>query len=66
MELGWSERRIAWFFFGVTSFIALIALYTQALGKFTALVLTLGLIFLLLFVVERHARAKKVEPLILE
>lgn len=66
MELGWSERRIAWFFFGVTSFIALIALYTQALGKFTALVLTLGLIFLLLFVVERQARAKKVEPLILE
>lgn len=66
IELGWSERHIAWFFFGVTAVIALIALYTQALGKFTALLLTLGLIFLLLFVVERQTRAKKVKPLISE
>lgn len=59
MELGWSERRIAWFFFGVTAIIALIALNTQALGKFAALLLTLGMIFLLLFFVERQTRMKK-------
>lgn len=59
VELGWSERRIAWFFFGVTAVIALIALYTQALGKFAALLLTLVIIFLLLFIVERQTRAKK-------
>ncbi len=63
MELGWSERRVAWFFFGVTAVIALIALQTRALGKATVLFLTLGIIFLLLFVVERQTRAKETKKI---
>lgn len=53
IALGWSERRIGWFFSGVTALIALIALNTQALGKFLALLLVLGIIFALLLFVER-------------
>ncbi|MDP3957782.1 MAG: undecaprenyl/decaprenyl-phosphate alpha-N-acetylglucosaminyl 1-phosphate transferase, partial [bacterium] len=59
MELGWSERRIAWFFFGVTALIALIALNTQALGKFLALLLILGVLFSLLFFVDFKTRKKE-------
>ena len=60
MELGWSERRIAWFFFGITSVIAVIALQTRALGKVTVLLLTVSLILLLLFFVDRQTRANKI------
>ena len=59
MELGWSERRIAGFFFLVTALIAGIALYTQALGKAVALLLVLGIIFSLLLFVDRKTRLKK-------
>ncbi len=59
MTLGWSERQIAWFFFGVTGSIALIALNTQALGKFFALLLVSLLIFSLLFFVEHLIRRQK-------
>lgn len=61
MSLGWSEQSIAWFFSGITAVIAVIALNTQALGKFTALLLTLGLIFFLLFIVDRQTRGKKIK-----
>jgi hypothetical protein len=61
MELGWSERRITWFFIGVTACIALIALNTQALGKLVALLLILGIIFFLLFFVERQTRMKGIK-----
>ncbi|OGI15460.1 MAG: hypothetical protein A2878_01630 [Candidatus Moranbacteria bacterium RIFCSPHIGHO2_01_FULL_54_31] len=56
LELGWSERRIAWFFFGVTALIALIALNTQALGKLAALLLILSIVFSLLLFVDRKTR----------
>lgn len=59
LELGWSERRIAWFFFFVTSLIATIALSTQALGKFVALLLVSCIIFALLFFVDRKTRLKE-------
>lgn len=59
MSLGWSEQHIAGFFFGVTAVIAVIALNTRTLGKFTALLLMLGLIFFLLFMVDRQTRMKK-------
>ena len=57
-ELGWSETRIAWFFSFVTAVIALIALSTEALGKFVALLLVLLVIFSLLLFVERKTRIK--------
>jgi len=59
MELGWSERRIAWFFFGVTALIALIALNTQALGKFLAFLLVLGILFSILLFVDFKTRKKE-------
>lgn len=59
MELGWSERRVASFFFLVTALIAIIALNTQALGKLAALLLVLGIIFSLLFFVDRKTRTGK-------
>lgn len=61
MSLGWSERYVAWFFSGVTIVIAVIALNTQSLGKFTALLLILGMIFFLLFMVDRQTRGKKIK-----
>lgn len=59
LELGWSERRIVWFFFSVTALIALIALNTQALGKFLAILLVLCVLFSLLFFVDYKTRTKK-------
>lgn len=61
MTLGWSERRIAWVFSLVTALIAIIALNTEALGKFFALFLVLGIIFVFLFFVERKTRMNKDE-----
>lgn len=59
LELGWSERHIAWFFFGVTALIALIALNTQALGKFVAILLVLSVLFAILFFVDYKTKTKK-------
>lgn len=61
MTLGWSERQIAWFFFGVTGVIACIALNTHALGKLAALLLVFTFIFCLLFFVEHLIRKQAIE-----
>ncbi|OIP59824.1 MAG: hypothetical protein AUK19_01380 [Candidatus Moranbacteria bacterium CG2_30_45_14] len=58
LELGWSERSIAWFFFLVTALIAVIALNTQALGKFVAVFLVFCIIFALLLFVDQKTRLK--------
>ncbi|MEK9173645.1 MAG: hypothetical protein AAB845_00060, partial [Patescibacteria group bacterium] len=47
-DLGWSERRVSWFFYGVTTIIALLALSTTLLSKFIALTAILLLIFSIL------------------
>lgn len=59
LALGWSERRIAWFFFGITGIIAVIALNTETLGKFVAILLVFALLFALLFFVERETRLQQ-------
>ena len=58
-ELGWSEGHIAMVFFLVTAIIATIALSTQALGKFVAMVLVMAVVFSLLFFIERQTSGKK-------
>jgi UDP-GlcNAc:undecaprenyl-phosphate GlcNAc-1-phosphate transferase len=58
-ELGWSEGRIAWVFSLVTAVIAVIALNTQSLGKFVAILLVLAIIFSLLLFVEQKTKSKK-------
>ncbi len=55
-DLGWSERRISWFFYGVTSIIALLALSTTLLSKFIALTSILVLIFIILIYVAWKTR----------
>ncbi len=57
-NLGWSEHQIAGFFFALTTLVGLVALYTEALGKFIAFFLVFGIIFSFLFLVA-HAMNKK-------
>ena len=57
-DLGWSERRIAWFFSLLTACISMIALNTEALGKFIALLLVLSIIFALLVFVTHKTKQK--------
>ncbi len=60
-ELGWSEGHIAWFFSLFTGLIAVIALLTESVGKFVALLLILSLILLFLsFVAERTKKQKHI------
>ncbi|MEI8096535.1 MAG: MraY family glycosyltransferase [Candidatus Moraniibacteriota bacterium] len=59
LELGWSERKIASFFFFVTTLIAIISLNTQALGKFVAILLVLVLILSIILFVDQRLRLKK-------
>ncbi|MBI2439141.1 MAG: undecaprenyl/decaprenyl-phosphate alpha-N-acetylglucosaminyl 1-phosphate transferase [Candidatus Moranbacteria bacterium] len=61
LELGWSEGRVAAFFFVVTAIISLIALFTEALGKLFALAGILIVLFSLLFFVEYVVRQKRNE-----
>lgn len=55
-ELGWSEGKIAWFFFLLTGLIGLIALSTEALGKFFATIFVFGIIFFFLVFVAKKTR----------
>lgn len=64
LELGWSERQIAWFFFFVTAVIAIIALNTQALGKFVAVLLVSFIIFGLIFFVDHKTRFKNTQKVL--
>lgn len=50
-DLGWSERKVSWFFYGVTTLIALLALSTTLLSKFIALTAILTVIFIILIYV---------------
>jgi len=58
-DLGWSEGRIAWFFFFLTALIGAIALFTEALGKFIAFPLVFGMIFVFLLYVHQKAKYKQ-------
>ena len=50
-DLGWSERKISWFFYGVTALISSLALSTTLMSKFIALVLIGVVIVSVLFFV---------------
>lgn len=61
-NFGWSECQITWLFSSLTGMIAVIALFTEALGKFFALLLVLTLIFsFLLFVAQKTKRREVTE-----
>lgn len=59
LQLGWSEGQIVFFFFLVTALVSGMALMTQAFSKLVAILLTLGIIFFILFLVEYLIRRKK-------
>lgn len=58
-NLGWGESQIMWFFSLLTGIIAIIALSTQALGKFFAILLVLGVIFSFLFFVAQKTKRRE-------
>jgi len=51
-DLGWSERRISWFFYGITAIISLLALSTTLMSKFIALTLIIIVLISTLFFVS--------------
>ncbi len=53
---GWSERRIAWTFFFITVVIAILALLTEGMMKFVAILIILSAVFYVLSFVERRTR----------
>lgn len=59
-DLGWSERHVAWFFSLLTGLIAVIALSTEALGKFVAFLLILTTLFCFLLFVAHRTRKQRV------
>jgi UDP-GlcNAc:undecaprenyl-phosphate GlcNAc-1-phosphate transferase len=59
LELGWSQAKIAAYFYAVTAAIAIVALNTRIIGKAVTLVL-IGLILLVfLAIVSRKIGLKK-------
>lgn len=46
MKLGWSQRKIAFYYWGVTIVIALVALNTRALGK----IITFSMVFIVMLI----------------
>ncbi len=56
-DLGWSERRISWFFYGATGLISILALSTTLTNKFVALVLISIVIGGILFFVAWKSKA---------
>lgn len=60
MELGWSQKRIAFFFCLVTLLIALIALNTRATGKLISIALVIIVMAGVLFSVNKKISTKKI------
>ncbi|MCX6765587.1 MAG: MraY family glycosyltransferase [Candidatus Moranbacteria bacterium] len=59
VELGWSQRKITLFFYGVISAIALVALNTRAIGKMITIILVLLITVAVLIFVNRKLKAAK-------
>jgi len=58
IELGWSQKKIALYFYGFTILIAIIALNTRAVGKFFSLTLVASLIVFFLFWINQKTKIK--------
>jgi len=60
LDLGWSQKKIALFFFSVTVFIALIAVNTRAMGKIITMALVaIIMLSVLVFLNRKLAQMKK-------
>jgi UDP-GlcNAc:undecaprenyl-phosphate/decaprenyl-phosphate GlcNAc-1-phosphate transferase len=58
-DLGWSERRISWFFYGITALISFLALSTTLMSKFVAFILIICVLVGVLFFVQSASKQKK-------
>lgn len=56
LELGWSPRRIAVFFYGVTACISVIAINTRAMGKIITFSSVVVLMVLILFYMDKKLK----------
>lgn len=60
LELGWSQRKIALFFYGITIIISAVALNTRALGKLITIALVFAIMAGALVAIDRRiSRLKK-------
>ncbi len=59
MEIGWSQKKIAFFFYAITLSVAFIALNTRAMGKFVALGMVTVLMLATLIFVNQKIRVMK-------
>jgi UDP-GlcNAc:undecaprenyl-phosphate GlcNAc-1-phosphate transferase len=61
LELGWSQKRIAFFFYLITGIIVLISINTGSLGKITAIFSVFLLAFTAMFIIDAKLSKEKNE-----
>jgi UDP-GlcNAc:undecaprenyl-phosphate/decaprenyl-phosphate GlcNAc-1-phosphate transferase len=59
IKLGWSQKKVALFFYAVTIIIAAIALNTRAIGKLVTIMLVIFVMVVALMIVDQKIKAKQ-------
>ncbi|GBE16792.1 putative undecaprenyl-phosphate N-acetylglucosaminyl 1-phosphate transferase [bacterium BMS3Abin15] len=59
MKLGWSQKKIALFFYVITILIAIVALNTRAMGKSITIILVVAIMIGVILVVNKKIAAKE-------
>lgn len=59
MKLGWSQKKIALFFYTVTIFIAIVALNTRAMGKSITIILVVVIMISVILIVNKKIAAQE-------
>lgn len=58
LELGWSQKKVAFYFYGVTILIAIVALNTRFIGKTVTLLIAIVIAVVFLLVISRKIPSK--------
>jgi UDP-GlcNAc:undecaprenyl-phosphate GlcNAc-1-phosphate transferase len=58
LDLGWSQKKVAWFYYIFTAIIAIIALNTRVIGKSITIVLVLVFMVIIYFTIRKKCRKK--------
>lgn len=56
LEIGWPPQKIAWFFYGVTFLIAIVAMNTRTIGKIVTLIMVIIIMIATLIFVKKKLR----------
>ncbi len=59
LELGWSQRKINFYYYGITILIAAVALNTRAIGKIITLILAVGIASAALLLINKKTKEYK-------